>query len=99
MALEPAVTDIAQLQDRPEVARLLSWNRDAVEGAKFDRNELTIGVRRENIREACAILKDSPELQYNFFSDLTAVDWYPSEPRFEVVYHLLSIPRKARIRL
>jgi NADH-quinone oxidoreductase subunit C len=99
MALDPAVTDIEQLKDRPELARLLSWNRDAVAGAKFDRNELTIGIRRENLREACAILKDSAELQYNFFSDVTCVDWYPSEPRFEVVYHLLSIPRKSRVRL
>ena len=99
MALDPAVTDITQLQERPEVARLLAWNRAAVLGAKFDRNELTIGVRRENTREACAVLKDAAELQYNFFSDLTCVDWYPSEPRFEVVYHLLSIPRKSRVRL
>jgi NADH-quinone oxidoreductase subunit C len=27
------------------------------------------------------------------------VDWYPSEPRFEVVYHLLSIAKKERVRL
>ena len=30
---------------------------------------------------------------------MTCVDWYPAEPRFEVVYHLLSIPNKERIRL
>ena len=99
MALDPAVTDIAQLQDRPELARLLSWNRDAVEGVKFDRGELSIYVSRNSIREACAILRDTPELKYNFLSDVTCVDWYPSEPRFEVVYHLLSIGRKARVRL
>ena len=93
------VTDLAQLQERPEVARLLAWNREAVEGAMFDRNELAIYVRRENIREACAILRDSSETQYNFLSDVTAVDWYPSEPRLEVVYNLLSIPRKQRVRL
>src|SRR5689334_7120379 len=99
MASDQALTDLAQLQDRAEVARLLEWNRDAVESGKFDRNELTIYVRRDNIREACAILRDSPALQYNFLADITAVDWYPSEPRFEVVYHLLSIPRRARVRL
>jgi NADH-quinone oxidoreductase subunit C len=27
------------------------------------------------------------------------VDWYPSEPRFEVVYHLLSMAKKDRVRL
>ncbi len=93
------ITDLAQLQDRAEVARLVAWNRDAVEGAEFDRNELSIYVRRDRIREACAILRDAPELQYNFLSDVTAVDWYPSEPRLEVVYHLLSIARKQRVRL
>ncbi len=32
-------------------------------------------------------------------SDVTCVDWYPNEPRFEVIYHLLSIPKKERVRL
>ena len=30
---------------------------------------------------------------------MTCVDWFPSEPRFEVVYHLLSIAKKERVRL
>src|SRR5690348_1902059 len=94
-----AVTDLTQLEERREIARLLAWNRDAVEDAKFDREELSIYVRRAAIREACAILRDTPELRYNFLADVTCVDWYPSEPRFEVVYHLLSIPNKKRVRL
>ncbi len=97
--LVPAVTDLTQLQERPEVARLLAWNADAVEGAKLDREQLSIYVGRDSIREACAILRDAPELTYNFLSDVTAVDWYPSEPRFEVVYQLLSITRKQRVSL
>ena len=99
MPLDPAVTDLAQLQDRPEIARLMSWSREAVLGAKFDRNELSIYVARDAVREACAILRDTPELAYNFLCDVTCVDWYPSEPRFEVIYHLLSIGRKQRVRL
>ena len=51
------------------------------------------------VETLAAILRDDPQLQYNFLSDLTCVDWYPAEPRCEVVYHLLSIPRKARLRL
>ena len=42
MALEPAITDLEQLKDRAELARLLAWKADAVEGAKFDRNELSM---------------------------------------------------------
>ena len=99
MPLTPAITEVSQLQDRPELARMLAWRTDAVEGAKFDRGELSIYIRRDAIREACSILRDDPGLQFNYLADLTCVDWYPSEPRFEVVYHLLSIPKKERVRL
>ncbi len=47
MALEPAITDIEQLKDRPEVARSARAGMQApLTGAKFDRNELTIWVDR-----------------------------------------------------
>jgi NADH-quinone oxidoreductase subunit C len=99
MPLMPAITEMSQLQDRPELARILAWRPDAVEGAKFDRGELSIYIRRGAIREACSILRDDPGLQFNFLADVTCVDWYPSDPRFEVVYHLFSIPKKFRVRL
>jgi len=95
MGLEPAVSDLEQLKDHPAVALLLEWNRDAVNEAKFDRNELSAYIDRANIKEACSVLK----AQFNFLSDLTCVDWYPSEPRFEVIYHLLSHRLKERVRL
>jgi len=94
MALEPAITDLEQLKDRAEVACLLAWNASAVTGAKFDRNELTIWVDRTSLRQACLKLKNDPLLQYNALADITCVDWYPNEPRFEAVYHLFSIPNK-----
>ena len=99
MGLTPAITDVEQLKSHPALARLLAWNALVVEAVKFDREELTIWVEKGSIREACAILHDDPECPFNYLCDLTAVDWYPSEPRFEVVYHLLSIPGKERVRL
>jgi NADH-quinone oxidoreductase subunit C len=99
MALAPAITDIEQLKNHPAVARLVAWHAEAVQGVKFDRDEMTIYVDRSAIREACALLKQDPACPFNFLSDVTCVDWYPSEPRFEVVYHLLSIPKKERVRL
>jgi len=99
MGLQPAITDIEQLKDRPEVAALLAWNSAAVTGAKFDRNELTLWVDRIALREACLLLKNDPQLQYNALADLTCVDWYPRQPRFEVVYQLFSIPNKKYVRL
>ena len=99
MPLAPAITDLEQLKAHPAIARLLAWNPAAVEGAKFDREEMSIYVERSSIREACALLRDDQACSFNFLSDVTCVDWYPSEPRFEVVYNLLSIPQKERVRL
>jgi NADH-quinone oxidoreductase subunit C len=63
---------------------------------KFDRNELTVEVARESIISVCEAVKEDG---YNFLEDVTAVDWYPSEPRFQIVYHILSMSRKERLRL
>jgi NADH-quinone oxidoreductase subunit C len=97
MAVPPAVTDLDQLKDRPIPAALLEWNAGAVVGAKFDRDELSIYVTRESLREACAVLKVKGLI--DFLSDLTCADFHPHEPRFEMAYHLLSIKRKERVRL
>jgi NADH-quinone oxidoreductase subunit C len=99
MAVAPPITAVEQLRSHPAVACLLDWNSSAVREVKFDREEMTIGVDRAHIREVCAILRDNPGFPFNFLSDVTCVDWYPSEPRFEVIYHLLSIPKKERVRL
>ena len=69
---------------------------DLVTDAKFDRAELTLTVARESIVAAARTLQTAG---YNFFEDVTAVDWYPSEPRFQISYHILSHTLKARIRL
>jgi NADH-quinone oxidoreductase subunit C len=99
MPLSPAITDLEQLKNHPAVARLVGWNAGAVQHVKFDREEMTIYLDRHSLREACAVLKEDAACPFNFLSDVTCVDWYPAEPRFEVVYHLLSIPRKERVRL
>ena len=64
--------------------------------AKWDRGELTVTIARENIIAACRAVQAAG---YNFLEDLTAVDWYPSEPRFQVSYSVLSHTLKQRVRL
>jgi NADH-quinone oxidoreductase subunit C len=99
MLWPPPITDINEVKAHPALAVLLGWNSASVTGVKFDRDEMTIYVERSCIREACALLRDDAKCPFNFLSDVTCLDWYPSEPRFEVVYHLLSIPNKERVRL
>jgi NADH-quinone oxidoreductase subunit C len=99
MPLEPAITDIELLKDRPAIAKLLGWRKEALQAAKWDRQELTLWIDRHSLREVCAALRDDDATSFNFLSDVTCVDWYPSEPRFEVVYTLLSHKYKQHIRL
>jgi NADH-quinone oxidoreductase subunit C len=70
--------------------------RDLATRVKWDRNELTVTVAPENIVAAAKAVQAAG---YNFFEDCTAVDWYPSEPRFQVTYHIVSHSMKQRIRL
>jgi NADH-quinone oxidoreductase subunit C len=60
---------------------------------------LTLIVKPENIEVICHKLKGSPQLQFNFLSDIGGVDYLPRKPRFDVVYHLYSIPFGYRIRI
>ena len=99
MALAPPITDLEQLKTHPAVAALLDWNPAVIQSVKFDRDEMTIVVDRTNIREACALLRGHTDFAFEFLSDVTCVDWYPSEPRFDVIYHLLSLSKKERVRL
>jgi NADH-quinone oxidoreductase subunit C len=94
LAGKPAV--LAGLPDHPAFKAILDWNPDALTDAKFDRGELTLTILREQIVSAARALKRA---RYNFLEDLTAVDWFPSSPRFQLSYHILSHALKERIRL
>jgi NADH-quinone oxidoreductase subunit C len=84
------------MPDHPAVKALLSWKADGLLDARFDRGELTLTVDSEEIVPALRALQAGG---YNFFEDMTAVDWYPSIPRFQLSYHLLSHALKDRVRL
>ncbi len=84
------------LPDHPAVKALLAWNAEGLVDARFDRNELTLTVASSDIVPALQALKAAG---YNAFEDMTAVDWYPNEPRFQLSYHVLSHQYKERIRL
>jgi NADH-quinone oxidoreductase subunit C len=84
------------LPDHPAVKAILAWNDAALTDAKFEYDELTLTVPREEIRAACEALRRAG---YNFFEDMTAVDWFPALPRFQLSYHLLSHALKERVRL
>jgi NADH-quinone oxidoreductase subunit C len=77
-------------------AAVKSLGMDRIRDAKFDRGELTITVGPESVREAAHLLQAAG---YNFLEDVTAVDWLPAEPRYQVSYHIVSHRLKERVRL
>lgn len=74
-----------------------AFDAEAVKGGKFDRNELTLEIAPAKIASVCGFLKY--DQAFVRLSTVTAVDRFPAQPRFEVVYHLHSVERNQRIRL
>lgn len=67
-----------------------------VEVVEF-RDEQTIVLQPAHLTNVCAYLRKN--LQYDFLSTVTAVDWPERTPRFDVVYQLLSLPHQCVLRL
>jgi NADH-quinone oxidoreductase subunit C len=93
------VTQLANSNASVVVERLRAWNPLAVSQVVEYRGETTIVVPKELLRATAQQCRDNPALNFNLLSDATCVDRFPLEPRFELNYHLLSIPRRDRVRL
>jgi NADH-quinone oxidoreductase subunit C len=89
------------LPDRlPENSTAVALNERFAEGildAKLALDELTLVVEPLQLVSICQALKS--DFQFERLSAVTAVDWWPSSPRFEIVYLLHSIHRNVRLRL
>lgn len=69
---------------------------DVLETHAF-RGDETAVIRKEALLKAAAYLRD--ELGFDFLMDLTAADYLPREPRFELVCHFYSSRHNYRLRL
>ena len=86
-----------------ESAAIIEILQSAVPGATFEVGHNvdmpTIYVPAEHLVATCGVLRDLPTLQFNVLLEVTAADYLPREPRYEVVYHLLSVPKRQRLRV
>jgi NADH-quinone oxidoreductase subunit C len=80
----------------PAIVAIQASLPEALVDAKFDRSELTLKIARQHIHAVALLVQKSG---YNFLEDVTCVDYYPVEPRFQVIYHILSHSLKSRVRL
>ncbi len=56
-------------------------------------------VKKDRIADVCRFLKDDPSLDFKMAPYITAVDYLGTDPRFEVVYNLVSTTKNHRVRL
>ena len=84
-------------------AEIITALSPLVPGASYEEvpsvDFATLYVPAERLVETCRVLRDADPLQYSTIIEITAADYLPRQPRFEVVYHLLSIARRERLRL
>lgn len=66
---------------------------------KIALGELTVEVERHHVLAVLTFLRDDPKCKFTTLLDVCGAD-YPARPeRFEIVYHLLSMPLNQRIRV
>jgi NADH-quinone oxidoreductase subunit C len=89
------------VEKHPALRALREQFPDSIVDVVRFRDETTIHVRREDLREICRFLRDHPKIQLNFLTDVTAVDMLQlrESPRFDVVVLLYSLPNRVRLRL
>jgi NADH-quinone oxidoreductase subunit C len=87
-----------------ESGTIVASLQEAVPGAHIERLpsvdlHAAIDVSRDDVHAIAIALRDRPELDFKLLAELTAIDVWPREPRFEVTYILVSLTRKHRLRM
>ena len=85
------------LRDNPAAEGLDAALPGAITAGHAEHNEPTLWIEPARIIEVCSFLKQQQE--FVRLSAITGVDWWPADPRFEVVYLLHSLRRNQRLRL
>jgi NADH-quinone oxidoreductase subunit C len=103
MAVDAVKTTLADkaavleaMPEHPAIKAILAASPEILTDAHYDNGELTLTIAPEAI---VAAAKTVLAAGYNAFQDMTAVDWFPSAPRFQLSYHILSHALKELIRL
>jgi NADH-quinone oxidoreductase subunit C len=88
---------------RPVVSPALDALKEAFPGAVLEEvhhaGQVTAVIPVDRIREVLRFLHDDPRTAFDLLADLTAADYPKRDKRFEVVYHLYSLPKNHRLRL
>ena len=83
----------------PSVSALRSEFGSVVERHLISCGQTIVYLSRERAHDGLAWLKDTPGQEFDYLTDITAVDYRDPERPLEVVYQLRSLGRKADLRV
>ncbi len=87
------------MNENAAAAQLQSRFPDAIGEVTTRLGETMVEIKKSALPDVARFLRDDEALRFVLLSDVTCVDYLPQEPRFAVVYHLLSIEQRQRLRL
>ena len=70
---------------------------EKIENKTEFRGETTYAIAPKDLREIMKFCRD--KLSFDYLIDITSIDNFGEEPRFEIVYHLYSMPHAVHLRL
>jgi NADH-quinone oxidoreductase subunit C len=71
----------------------------AVEAAPSIDLQTTLYISRDDLPAVARALREAPDLDFALLAELTAVDFWPKEPRYELIYTFVSIAHRRRLRV
>jgi NADH-quinone oxidoreductase subunit C len=83
----------------PSVAALRERFGAAIERHLVSCGDTIVYVAKAQVHEVLAWLKREPGQEFNYLTDVTAVEYRDPELALEVVYQLRSLPRRADLRV
>jgi NADH-quinone oxidoreductase subunit C len=86
------------MEEKKVISDLKGIFTERIKGTVSDFGDDTVIIDRDFLAELVQFLKKKP-YEYTMLLDITCVDYLDREPRFEMVYHLLSLTAKHRLRI
>lgn len=86
------------MEEKKVISDLKEKFTDRIKETASDFGDDTVIIERDFLAELVQFLKQKP-YEYTMLLDITCVDYMDREPRFEMVYHLLSLSAKHRLRI
>ena len=83
----------------PSVAPLRAQFGDGIVRQTVSCGDTIVYVRPDRAHDVLAWLRDTPGQEFDYLTDVTAVEYRDPERPLEVVWQLRSIPRKADLRV